>query len=166
MKHHLAPRRVLSLVVGLIAISVLAASPASAEPFVSPSCHAGDPLCAAEESALARTPFSAKENAAALPELMHGKTVRRSVADGSATAQDRASLHGLGAQSLHAGVVLMHKIPKRNEAQLKRLRALVSAVDGFAPSGACDEIVREGNGSGLCAGTADGPLGKVKVRIR
>ncbi len=161
-----APRLLLSLALGLVTSTALLAAPAaSAEPFVSPSCHAGDPLCAAEESALAHTPFVAPENAAALPELMRGKTVRRSIADGSITAQDRSSLRALGPRSLHAGVVLLHKIPRRDDVQQKRLRKLSSAVDGFAPSGACDAIVREGNGTGLCAGTADGPLGKVPVRM-
>jgi hypothetical protein len=155
-----------SIVSGLVAAGALMTSvTASADPFVSPVCHTGDPMCAAEESALARTPFSAQENAAALPDLARGKTVKRSIADGSATPQDRSSLRALGARSLHAGVVLMHKIPKRTDAQTRKLRKLVSAVDGFAPSGACDAIVREGNGAGLCAGTTDGPVGKVPVRM-
>ncbi len=154
---------IVSLMIGSAAL--LASVTASADPFVAPSCAAGDPLCAQEETALAHTPFSAKDNAMALPELAKGKTVRRSVADGSATPEDKTSLRSLGAQALHAGTVLMHKIPKRNEAQAKRLQRLIQAVDGFAPSGACDAIVREGTGAGMCAGTADGPLGKVPVRM-
>jgi hypothetical protein len=155
-----------SSLLATISIALLASvSPASADPFVASSCHEGDPLCVAEESALARTPFGAQENASALPELARGKTVKRSIADGSFTSKDKNSLRALGAVSMHAGVILMHKIPRRNEAQQKELRRLVHSVDAFLPSGACDAIVKEGPGIGLCAGTADGPVGKVAVRM-
>jgi len=145
--------------------SLTASLSANADPFVSPACHAGDPLCAPDDGSLAGTPFAGKDNASTLTELARGKTVKRSLADGSATPQDQNNLHALEAQSLHAGVVLMHKIPKRNDAQAKKMQHLAQAVDGFAPSGACDAIVREGNGTGMCAGTADGPVGKVPVRM-
>ena len=155
-----------SIVAALVAsAAALVASAASADPFVSTPCHAGDPLCAPEELALAHSPFAAKENAAALQEVTRGKTVKRSLADRSVTAQDRSQLRALIGRDPHAGVVLMHKIPRRTDTQAKRLRKLVAAVDGFAPSGACDEIVREGTGTGLCVGTADGPVGKIPARM-
>ena len=86
--------------------------------------------------------------------------------DGSLTADDRARLSQLGLRRLHAGAVATHKIPKTDAArQVARLRSLARSVGQFAPSEACDGIVSQGEGTGLCTGHVDGPLGKVPVRM-
>jgi hypothetical protein len=45
------------------------------------------------------------------------------------------------------------------------LAALSRSVEGFAPSGACEGIVSQGDGRGLCTGTVAGPLGRVPARV-
>jgi hypothetical protein len=111
------------------------------------------------------TPFGSKVNAAAMPSLDQGRAVRRSIADKTFTAEDRAALGQLGFQAVHAGVVVLHKIPKRSEKQVERIKALVSKLSGFSPAGACEAISNEGPGRGMCAGTTEGPIGKVNVRM-
>ena len=111
------------------------------------------------------TPFEAGPNAAALPQLARGTTVRRSSANNTLTQDDRARLGALGLGTIHSGAVVLHKIPKRDAAQMDRLRALTKAVGGFAPSEACDGIVTQGVGVGLCTGSVDGPIGRIPVRM-
>jgi hypothetical protein len=120
----------------------------------------------ADEGTLAGTPFEAGSNAAALPQLARGASVRRTSLDGTLTADDKQRLRALGLGKLHSAAVVLHRIPKTDPAkQLARLRKLARAVDGFAPSGACDGITAEGDGKGLCTGSVDGPLGKIPVRM-
>ncbi len=111
------------------------------------------------------TPFGSKLNASAMPALDQGRAVRRSIADKTFTEEDRAALGQLGFQAVHAGVVVLHKIPHRTAKQVERLKALVRSINTFAPAGACDSITTEGPGRGVCSGTADGPIGKVPVRM-
>jgi len=143
--------------VGLAAILSLSAASASADA-TSPSDSGRPPLRG--------TPFESGPNAAALPKLAGGASVKRSSHDGTLTPDDRFRLRALGLSALHSGVVALHKIPKTDASrQIARFRKLARAVEGFSPSGACDEIVAEGEGSGLCTGSVDGPLGKVPVRM-
>jgi hypothetical protein len=116
--------------------------------------------------ALRGTPFEASANAALVPALTRGAEVRRSSLDGTLNADDRNRLHGLGLQRPDVSVVSLHFIPRTNaERQLGRLRELAQRIEGFAPSGACDRLTGDGIGTGLCAGSVDGPLGKVPVRM-
>ena len=119
-----------------------------------------------ESTDLRGTPFEAGPNAAALPQLARGAAARRQSTDGTLTPDDRARLRALGLGRLHSGAVVLHKIPRRDPSrQLARLRRLVRAVGGFAPSEACDGIVTTGDGTGLCTRSVDGPLGRVPVRM-
>lgn len=91
--------------------------------------------------------------------------VRASYA-GTLTNQDRASMRAIGISDVDSGVVVIRKIGAVDEARIeRRLRALAKSLEGFAPSGACDAITSEGEGAGLCTGSADGPLGRVPVRM-
>lgn len=91
---------------------------------------------------------------------------RRSSKENNLTAEDRAHFRAMGLASPDAAVVVTRRIPRKDrERQLARLRTLTRAVDGFAPSGACDGIVSEGDGRGLCTGSVDGPLGRVSARM-
>jgi hypothetical protein len=115
--------------------------------------------------ALHGTPFEGGPNAEALPQLARGASVRRQSANHTLTPDDRARLGGLGLGTLHSAAVVLHKIPKRDAAQLDRLRALTRSVGGFSPSEACDGIVTQGVGVGLCTGSVDGPIGRIPVRM-
>jgi hypothetical protein len=103
-------------------------------------------------------------SADALDQLSRGASIRRQSTNNTLTQDDRARLRGLGLGNLHASAVSLHKIPRR-AGQMARLHALVHAVGGFSPSEACDGIVTEGDGTGLCLGSVDGPFGKVHVRM-
>jgi hypothetical protein len=131
------------------------------------SASAATPASADEASpALKGTPFESGANAAALPQLARGQSVRRSSLDGTLNADDRSRLGALGLGKMHSAAVVLHRIPKTDQArQVARLKKLVRSVDGFAPSGACDGITSEGEGTGLCTGSVDGPLGKIPVRM-
>lgn len=95
-----------------------------------------------------------------------GKPVRRSSKDNTLTNEDRAQLRAMGLANADAAVVIVRRIPFTDrERQLARVRALARSVDGFAPSGACDGIVSEGEGRGLCTGSVDGPLGRIVARM-
>jgi hypothetical protein len=103
-------------------------------------------------------------SAEGLDQLSRGVSIRRQSTNDTLTQDDRDRLQGLGLGKLHASAVSLHRIPKR-PGQMARLHALVHAVGGFSPSEACDGIVTEGDGTGLCVGSVDGPLGKVHVRM-
>jgi len=91
---------------------------------------------------------------------------RRSSKDNTLTSEDRAQFRALGIATPDAAVVITRRIPMTNrDRQLARVRTLSRSVDGFAPSGACDGIVSEGEGRGLCTGSVDGPLGRVSARM-
>jgi hypothetical protein len=99
-----------------------------------------------------------------LEQLSRGVSIRRQSTNNTLTAEDRARLGALGLRSLHAAAVSLYKIPRR-DGQMRRLRALAHAVGGFSPSEACDGIVTQGDGVGLCTGSVDGPLGRIPVRM-
>jgi hypothetical protein len=120
----------------------------------------------ADETQLKGTPFEAGPNAAAVPQLARGATVRRSSLEGNLTQDDKQRLRALGLGTMHSAAVVLHRIPKTDAArQLARLKKLSQRVDGFAPSGACDGITSDGEGTGLCTGSVDGPLGRIPVRM-
>jgi hypothetical protein len=140
----------------ILALAILGVRDASAD----------DALPSAKSETLRGTPFEAAPNAAAIPKLAAGASVRRQSTDNTLTADDRARLRGLGLGTLHSSAVALHRVPRTDAArQMTRLRALVKTPGGFAPSEACDGIVTQGEGTGLCTGTVDGPLGKVPVRM-
>jgi hypothetical protein len=71
-------------------------------------------------------------------------------------------------EALSRGAVVrrsVRKIPARDAWQIAELKRLALAVEGFAPAGACDSIVSTGAFTGLCTGSAKGPLGRVRVRM-
>lgn len=104
--------------------------------------------------------------AAESPALASGGFIRRSTAERNFTAEDRARLGELGLAKLSSAAVILRKIPRsEGPRQLARLEALSRAPEGFAPSGACDEMVGQGEASALCSGRVDGPLGSVPVRM-
>jgi hypothetical protein len=111
------------------------------------------------------TPFMSQVNAAAMPALDQGRAVRRSIAEKTFTAEDRAAMGQLGFRAVHNGVVILHKIPKRNEKQVERVKSLIRSLAAFSPANACDSITSEGPGRGVCSGTTQGPIGKVAVRM-
>jgi len=120
----------------------------------------------ADESQLRGTPFEAGPNAAAVPQLVKGGTVRRSSQDGTLTQDDKQRLRALNLSTLHSAAVVLHRIPKTDAArQIARLKKLSQRVDGFAPSGACDGITSDGDGTGVCTGSVDGPIGRIPVRM-
>ena len=120
----------------------------------------------AGSSALQGTPFDSGANAAALPRLAQGATVKRTLADGTLTADDKFRFRALGLPHMHSAAVVLHKIPRTDGArQVARLRTLVRSLDQFAPSEACDGIVATGEAKGMCTGHVDGPIGKVPVRM-
>jgi hypothetical protein len=98
--------------------------------------------------------------------LENGGFIRRSTTEGTLTADDRRRLRELGLESPQSAAVVIRKIAKTDGArQLARLAALAHAPEGFAPSGACDEIVPQGEAHALCTGHASGPFGNVAVRM-
>jgi hypothetical protein len=104
--------------------------------------------------------------AAVPPALEQGGMVRRSTADGTLTAEDRRRFRELGlARPQSAAVVIRKMARSEGPRQLARLQALTHAPEGFAPSGACDEIVPQGEAHALCTGHASGPFGNVAVRM-
>ncbi len=118
-------------------------------------------LASAEEPHLRGTPFETPANLVAT-----GASVKRTSLDGTLTADDRGRLRALGLGKMHSAAVVLHHIPKTDAArQISRLRMLAHRVDGFDPSGACDRITAEGDGTGLCTGSVDGPLGRIPVRM-
>jgi hypothetical protein len=138
------------------------------EPSLSPPSNAAGAQSsneAAAAKALDGTPFAAKANAAAMPALVAGRAVRRSIADRTFTDEDRAALGAMGFKAVHAGVVVLHKIPKRDAQQVERVKSLVHQLGGFMPANACDAITSEGPGRATCSGSTSGPIGKVSVRM-
>jgi hypothetical protein len=104
--------------------------------------------------------------AAVPPALAQGGFIRRSTAEGTLTAEDRRRFRELGLGKPQSAAVIIRKIAKSEGArQLARLQALTHAPEGFAPSGACDEIVPQGEAHALCTGHASGPFGNVAVRM-
>lgn len=104
--------------------------------------------------------------AADAPTLANGGFVRRSTAERNFTAEDRTRLGELGLAKPSSAAVIFRKIPRsQGPRQLARLEALARAPEGFAPSGACDEMVGQGEASALCSGHVDGPMGSVPVRM-
>lgn len=112
------------------------------------------------------TPFDSGANAAALPRLAQGATIKRTSEGGTLTADDRFRLRGLGLPSMHSAAVVLHEIPRTDGArQIARLRTLARSLDQFAPSDVCDRIIATGESRGLCTGRVDGGLGKVSIRM-
>ena len=108
----------------------------------------------------------ANEALAAVPGLDHGGYIRRSTAEGTLTTEDRRRFRELGLGSPQSAAVIIRKIARsEGPQQLARLQALAHAPAGFAPSGACDEIVPQGEARALCTGHARGPFGNVAVRM-
>lgn len=90
----------------------------------------------------------------------------RSTATRTLTQDDRAHIAELGIQPLHSGAISVRSISaEHREAQLDRLRALSHAPVALAPSEICDSLVAQKDGSALCTGHADGPIGDVAVRM-
>jgi hypothetical protein len=110
---------------------------------------------------------NANEARAALPPaLERGGFIRRSTAEGTLTPEDRRRFRELGLGSPQSAAVIIRKLAKsEGPRQLARLQALTHAPAGFAPSGACDEIVAQGEARALCTGHASGPFGNVAVRM-
>ncbi len=105
-------------------------------------------------------------SAAVPPGLEQGGCVRRSTAAGTLTPEDRRRFRELGLANPQAAAIVIRKIARTEGArQLARLQALTHAPEGFGPSGACDEIVPEGEAHALCTGHASGPFGDVAVRM-
>lgn len=103
---------------------------------------------------------------AAAPPVERGGVTKRSTMEGSFTAEDRVHIREIGLPSPHAAVTILRKLGKSEGGrQQARLRALARAPEGFAPSGACDELVADGEAHGLCRGHVSGPLGDVAVRM-
>jgi len=118
-------------------------------------------IAEADDNQLRGTPFETPANVVAT-----GASVRRTSLDGTLTADDRGRLRALGLGKMHSAAVVLHHIPKTDAArQIARLRVLAHRVDGFDPSGACDRITSEGDGTGLCTGSVDGPIGRIPVRM-
>jgi len=104
--------------------------------------------------------------AAIPPALENGGFIRRSTADGTLTPEDRRRFRELGLESPQSAAIIIRKIAKTDAGrQLARLQALTHAPEGFGPSGACDEIVPQGEAHALCTGHASGPFGNVAVRM-
>jgi hypothetical protein len=119
---------------------------------------------AAERSVPAALPTPV--SAAAMAELDRGKTISHSTAARTLSPEDRAELRAIGLPKVDSAVVVLRRIRPTDEAKVVgRLRALAHAVDGFAPSEACDAIRSEGDGIGTCSGTAEGPIGRVPVQM-
>jgi hypothetical protein len=155
----------------LLAVAALVGvtSVASADPFVAQHCDQGDPLCTTEPSPSPSAAVESNSPPSALAmgllvQLAQNPFVRRSAAERTLTADDRAALRALGLTSMHAAAVVIRKIPRHEGAQLARIEKLVRAVDMFGPSGACDAIAPEGPGKGTCNAKTDASLGKVSVR--
>lgn len=92
--------------------------------------------------------------------------MRRSTADGTLTAEDRRRFRELGLASPQSAAVVIRKMARSDgPGQLARLLALTHAPAGFAPSGACDEMVPQGEAHALCTGHASGPFGNVALRM-
>lgn len=84
----------------------------------------------------------------------------RSTAAHNLTAEDRNQIAELGIRPLHAGGVSVRSLPiDHRDAQLRRLRELGRSSALLAPSGICDSLVAQPDGTALCTGHADGPLG-------
>ena len=104
--------------------------------------------------------------AAIPPALEQGGFVRRSTVEGTLTAEDRRRFRELGLANPQSAAVIIRKIAKSDGSrQLAVLQALTHAPEGFAPSGACDEMVPQGEAHALCTGHASGPFGNVAVRM-
>lgn len=104
--------------------------------------------------------------AAQPPSLVNGGFVRRSTSEKTFTAEDRARLGELGLGKPSSAVIILRKIPRsEGPRQLARLDVLARSPEGFAPSGACDEMVGQGDSSALCSGHVSGPIGNVPVRM-
>lgn len=98
--------------------------------------------------------------------LESGGLVRHSTVERNLTVEDRARLGELGLARPSSAAVLFRKIPRsEGPRQLARLQALAHAPEGFAPSGACDEMTSTGDANALCSGHVAGPLGSVPVRM-
>jgi hypothetical protein len=113
-------------------------------------------------------PRAAKNDAQAAvpPALAQGGFIRRSSAEGTLTAEDRRRFRELGLGKPQSAAIIIRKLAKTDGTrQLARLQALTHAPEGFAPSGACDEIVPQGEAHALCTGHASGPFGSVAVRM-
>ncbi len=95
-----------------------------------------------------------------------GSFIRRSTAEKTFTAEDRARLGELGLTKPSSAAVIHRRIPRsEGPRQLARLEALAHSPEGFAPSGACDEMIGQGEASALCSGHVAGPMGNVPVRM-
>jgi hypothetical protein len=152
------PRFWLAFAVGVAA--AVSADVASADE------QAAGPGRSSVASILQGTPFDSGANAAALPRLAQGATIKRTSEGGTLTPDDRFRLRGLGLPSMHSAAVVLHEIPRTDGArQMARLRSLVRSLDQFAPSDVCDHLVATGESRGLCTGRVDGGFGKVSIRM-
>ena len=110
--------------------------------------------------------LSGVDDARAAEAPASGTFTRRSTAEKTFTAEDRARLGELGLTKPSSAAVILRRIPRsEGPRQLARLEALARSPEGFAPSGACDEMVGQGEASALCSGHVAGPMGDVPVRM-
>lgn len=90
----------------------------------------------------------------------------RSTAKHTLTQDDRAHLAELGLRPLHAGAISVRPIASsRRAAHLDRLRELGRAPAQLAASEICDELAPLSDGTAVCTGRTDGPMGQVRVRM-
>lgn len=90
----------------------------------------------------------------------------RSTAARNLTADDRARIAELGIRPLHAGGISLRGLStEHKDAQISRLRGLSRAPAQLAPSDICDNLVQQSDGTALCTGKTDGPIGDVAVRM-
>lgn len=95
----------------------------------------------------------------ALAAVSSGET-HRSTAAHNLTSQDRAQIAELGIRPVHAGAISVRTLStEHHDAQLDRLRELGRSPVQLAPSGICDSLVAQPDGTALCTGHADGPFG-------
>jgi hypothetical protein len=123
--------------------------------------------CAVLATAVVLGGLTASHSArASVPQATERGVTKRSSLEGSLTAEDNARLRELGLTCPQSAVVILRKIPKSEGGrQFARLRALARAPEGMAASGACDEVLPQGEASALCRGHVRGPFGSVAVRM-
>lgn len=94
------------------------------------------------------------------------KVAERSTRAGTLTVEDRRDLRELGLMRPHAAVIVVRKLPRSSDGRERmKLRALAHAPQGFAGSGACDELIAEGEARAACRGHGGGPFGNVALRM-
>jgi len=120
--------------------------------------------CAIFAAAMLAGSIGADEASAAVP--AERATTRRSTAEGNLTDDDRLRFRELGLARPHSAVVIVRHIPRSaGVGQQARLESLARAPEGLAPSGACDELLGQGEANALCRGHVRGPFGNVAARM-